>query len=201
MDQNNQDNYGCCCPAFVEENDYLKKMKPILVGGLIIYCILLILDMYFVGGTLAFDYLILMICLSFMIFNRCYIAFHYYTFISVLVVFSYCIPVVGVIIQNKFGLPNSVLIFCFYLFIIIFSVVFFYICFLAYKEMKYLFVNRTGSSPQLAGFTAPYTQGDRNYGNNNYNYNYNSNNSNNSNQNNNKGFKAFSGKGYAVGGS
>ena len=193
MDQNPQDNSGCCCPPFVEENDSLKKMKPVLIGGLVIYSILLIVDLFFIGGRLAIDYLFIIICLSFMIFNRCYLAFHYYTFLSIIIVFSYCLPLCGIIIQNKFEIDRGIAFFCINLFILIFSIVFFYFAFQAYKEMKYLFMNRSGSSPQLAGFTSGYPQSDSNYGNSNYNSNQN--------QNQSKGFKAFSGKGYTVGGS
>ena len=196
MDQSPQDNGGCCCPPFVEENDSLKKMKPVLIGGLVIYSILLILDLFYMGGRLLFEYLLIIVCLSFMIFNRCYLAFHYYTFLSIIIVFSYCLPLCGVIIQNIFDIKGGIILFCINVFILIFSLAFFYFGFQAYKEMKYLFVNRSGSSPQLAGFTSEYPQSDSNYGSNNY-----SSNNNNSNQNKSKGFKAFSGKGYTVGGS
>ena len=81
MDQNPQDNDGCCCAPFVEENDALKKMKPVLIGGLVIYCILIILELFFSSGRLTINYLFVILCLSLMIFNRCYLAFHYYTFL------------------------------------------------------------------------------------------------------------------------
>ena len=195
MDQNPQDNDGCCCAPFVEENDALKKMKPVLIGGLVIYCILIILELFFSSGRLTINYLLVILFLSLMIFNRCYLAFHFYTLLSIIIVFSYCLPICGLIIQNEFEIPGAIPAFCINLFILIFSVVFFYFGFQAYKEMKYLFMNRSGSSPQLAGFTSGYAQSDTNYGSNSSNSN------NNSNQNKNKGFKAFSGKGYTVGGS
>ena len=195
MDQNPQENDGCCCGPFVEENDALKKMKPVLVGGLVIYIILLILDLFFNGSRLAIDYLLIIVCLSLMIFNRCYLGFYYYTFLSIIIVFSNCLPICGIVIQNIFDLDRAVVIFAINLFIIIFSIAFFYFGFQAYKEMKYLFMNRTGMSPQLAGFTSGYPQSDSNYGSNSSNSN------NNSSQNKSKGFKAFSGKGYTVGGS
>ena len=195
MDQNPQDNDGCCCAPFVEENDALKKMKPVLIGGLVIYCILIILELFFSSGRLTINYLFVILCLSLMIFNRCYLAFHFYTILSIIIVFSYCLPICGLIIQNEFEIPGAIPAFCINLFILIFSVVFFYFGFQAYKEMKYLFMNRAGMSPQLAGFTSGYAQSDTNYSSNSSNSN------NNSNQNKNKGFKAFSGKGYTVGGS
>ena len=195
MDQNPQDNDGCCCAPFVEENDALKKMKPVLIGGLVIYCILIILELFFSSGRLTINYLFVILCLSLMIFNRCYLAFHFYTLLSIIIVFSYCLPICGLIIQNEFVIPGAIPAFCINLFILIFSVVFFYFGFQAYKEMKYLFMNRAGMSPQLAGFTSEYAQSDTNYGSNTSNSN------NNSNQNKNKGFKAFSGRGYTVGGS
>ena len=198
MDQNPQDNDGCCCAPFVEENDTLKKMKPILIGGLVIYSILFIVDLLFLGGRLLFNYICIIVCLSLMIFNRCFCAFYYYTFLTIIIVCSYCIPIIGLIIQNLFDIPGAIQVFCINVFLLIFSVAFFYFSFQAYKEMKYLYMNRSGSSPQLAGFTSGYPQSDANYGSNISNSNSNSNNNN---SNSKKGFKAFSGKGYTVGGS
>ena len=47
MEQNNQDDgIGCCCCSpMVEESETLKKLKPVLIGGIVIYSILLFLDL------------------------------------------------------------------------------------------------------------------------------------------------------------
>ena len=87
---------------------------------------------------------------------------------------------------------------------IIFYFVHFYLTFKAYKEMKYVFVNNNASPQLSSGFTSNFYQ-NNNYNNNTNDYNLNNYNSYNYNKNNNNntsgGFKAFSGKGYTVGGS
>ena len=194
MEQNNQDDgIGCCCCApMVEESETLKKLKPVLIGGIVIYSILLFLDLIYLGNMLLMDYALIILCLTLMTVNRCYLAFHYYTFLSILLVFSYIFPKCGIIIQLGFPNSKAIIEFCIQLFTIIFSVLIFYFGFDAYKEMKYLFINKIVSNPQLAGFTSGYPQVE-----NNYSTNSNNNNSKQSKSN----FKAFSGKGYRVGGS
>ena len=188
----NNDETGCCCGVMVEESDTLKKMKPILIGGVVIFGILTIVD-FCTDQLLFFYYLILGIILLIMTINRCYLVFFYFTFILIVYLFPSLLSQVGIYIQNKF--EKDIFKFVIYLISFVLTIVIFYFFFQAYKEMKYLFMNKIQNSPALVG----YGNGIFGGGNNTQNYN----NSNNSNTNDNKssGFKAFSGKGYRVGGS
>ena len=185
----NQDQVLCCQPL-VEENDAIKKIKPILNTGLIIYIILLFVDLFYLNTRNLGTYIFLSVSLYLLSFNKCFLIFHMYTIVSILLVFSTIIPYIGIIIQVKFGSSSDIVIkFCIFVFIVIFSFFIFYFSFVGYREMRYQYIQR-GDRPQFASnYRAP------NIAN---NANYNNNNSNN-NTNNRGGFKAFSGKGYRVG--
>ena len=206
-DQNNQEDIGCCCPPMTDESDELKKAKPFLIGGIIIYSVLLILDIIYLDNYNLITYLLLIITLSFFTFNRCFMVFQLFTIISIFLIFGTSIPGMGIIIQIGFKNPDltvNIIFFIIYLFIIVATCFIFYIGFNAYKEMRYLFEQRVSGNPHLIpSYMASNNQGEsgNNYDDGN-NYNNNSNNNyNNQNQNSHKGFKAFSGKGYTVGGS
>ena len=199
-----QDNF--CCQAMTEESEELKKLKPMLTGGIIIYAVLIFVDLFYLKDYILFDYLFLLLFLCFLTYNRCYLIFQIYTLFSLFLVFGTAVPGFGKIIQNKFGkqsLVDAIIKFCIYIFIIIFSCFIFYIGFNAYKEIRSLFEARIQNNPQLipSYMAANSYQSTVNRGNNYNSNNRNSDNNNNSNNNKNKGFKAFSGKGYTVGGS
>ena len=202
-DPNNQQQIGCCQPL-TDESDELKKTKPILIGGIVIYSVLLILDIVYLGNTNLFTYLFLIIMLSFFTFNRCFLLFQWFTILGIFLIFETSIPGIGIIIQTGFISPDlteGIIFFIIYLFILVATCFIFYVGFNAYKEMRYLYEQRArGNQYVIPGFMAS-NQAER--GN---NYSDNNNNSrnqynNNQNKNSNKGFKAFSGKGYTVGGS
>ena len=206
---NNEENFACCCKPITEESEELKKIKPILIGGLFIYLGLLFLDIFYIKNGLLFNYLFLILCIYFLTFNRCFMIFPIYTLFSIYLVLGNSLPIFGLIIQNKFDYPSktdAIIIFLIEAFIMVFSCFIFYMGFNAYKEIRYLFEMRVANNPSLI---PSYMATNANQSNNNYyasnNNNYNNNNNNNYNSNNNnkqnKGFKAFSGKGYAVGGS
>ena len=179
------DNVESCCVPFVEENSTLKKLKPVLIGGIIFYSIILILDIILLMNKIFFDYCLLILCLSLMIFNRCYIAFYYYTLLSIIIIFSNIIPSIGIIIQTHFKNKGDIIRFIIFFFILAFSIVFFYFGFLAYKEMKYLFMNRIVNNQPYVGIINDDEENNKNK---------------NSNNDKNKE-KYFTGKGYVVGGS
>ena len=215
---NNQEGTGCCCQPLTDENDELKKIKPILVGGIIIYIVLLFLDIIYLYDNNLFTYLMLILSLSFFTFNRCYILFQWFTIIAIFLIFETAIPGMGIRIQTGFNNPSlleAVINFVIYFFILASTCFIFFFGFVAYKEMKYLFEATVAGNPSLIpSYMAVNYQGGNgnNYGN---NYNYysggnnrrNNNNDDDSEDNNkrkkskpNKGFTAFSGKGYTVGG-
>ena len=199
----------CCCPPMTEESDILKKLKPILTVGIVVYCALFVLDLSLLYDGNFFFYLFFIFAVCFLIYNRCFIIFQFYTLGCIFLIFGTALPRAGIIIQNN-DLKNSldIIRFSIYIFIIIFSIIFYYFSFEAYKEIRYLYLNRSASNPQLNPYmiTGP-SLSNNNYNNNNYNNSnndYRRNNNDNNNSNNNsqtKGFKAFSGKGYKVGGS
>ena len=216
---NNQEESGCCCQPLTDENDELKKIKPILIGGIIIYTVLLFLDIFYLYDNNLITYLILILSLSFFTFNRCYILFQWFTIIAIFLIFETAIPGMGIRIQTGFKSPSlleAVINFVIYFFILASTCFIFFFGFVAYKEMKYLFETRIAGNPSLipSYMAANYQGGNgNNYGN---NYNYysggnnrrNNNNDDDSEDNNkrkkskpNKGFTPFSGKGYTVGGS
>ena len=213
-DQNNQEDIGCCCQPLTDESEELKKMKPILIGGIIIYAVLLFVDIIYLNDNNLLTYFILIIFLSFFTFNRCFLLFQWFTIISIFLIFETSIPGMGIIIQTRFNSPallEAIILFIIYLFIIVATCFIFYIGFNAYKEMRYLFEQRISGNPHLIpSYMASNYQGEsgnnyvvsNNYGSNsNYNSNSNNNYNNNQNKDSKKGFKAFSGKGYTVGGS
>ena len=188
IENNNQDQVSCCQPM-VEENDVIKKIKPILKLGIIIYIILTFVDLFYLYTENFFSYIFLSLALFLLSHNKCFFIFQLYTIFSILLVFGTIIPHVGIIIQTNFvNGANSIIRFCIFIFIIIFSVFIFYFSFVAYKEIKYLLSQRVGGPQLIPSYMAPNV--------NNYSSN---NNSNNNNQNKSGGFKAFSGKGYVVG--
>ena len=210
----NQENFACCCQPMTEESEEFKKIKPMLITGLFIYIGLLFLDIFYLRDNNLFDYLFLIICIYCLIFNKCFMIFPIYTLFSMYLVLGTSLPGLGIIVQTKFKKPKTteaIIIFFIYFFIIFFSCFIFYISFNAYKEIRYLFEMKIANNPNLipSYMATNTTQSNNNYygSNNNYNSNYNNNNYNNGNYNNNnnnnqnKGFKAFSGKGYTVGGS
>ena len=69
MQENNEDSGGCCCRPLIEETDSIKKLKPILIAGIIIYTIVLFLDIFYIRGANLFSYviIILFLCLTFII--------------------------------------------------------------------------------------------------------------------------------------
>ena len=199
MEDNNEETGCCCCRPLMEETESIKKFKPILIGGIVVYTIVLFLDLFYLNGFNLFSYALIITFLCLMTFNRCHIAFTYYTIFSILLLFQNIIPGFGVPAQSNFPTSKSIGAFVIYLFMFIFYFVFFYFAFQAYKEMKYVFINNLSNRPQLGNqFSADFIQGsnNNNYGNSGSSYNTNNNNSSSS-----GGFKAFSGRGYAVGGS
>ena len=201
----------CCCPPMTEESEVLKKLKPILTAGIIVYCLLLALDIFLLKDGNFFFYIFFIFAVSFLLFNRCFIIFQFYTLGFIFLIFGTAIPGAGIIVQKgdlKLNKTKEIIKFCIYISIIIFSIIFYYFSFEAYKEMRYLFMMRSSSNPQ--SIPSYMVSGPSISNNNNYNSNYayrtnNNDNNNDSNNNNNnkntKGFKAFSGKGYRVGGS
>ena len=184
-----------CCSPIIEENGNLKKLKPILIIGVIIFGVLLIVDVL-IDRHFYLYYFVLGITLLLMVVNRCYFAFWYYTLFLVVYIFSSLLSKIGIYIQRRFdNLPIKN--FCVYLFAFIFVHIMFYFAFRAYKEMKYLYLMKLNTSQQLDKGILDGTL----EANNDYNTNYNSKSNNNANNNNKSGFKAFSGKGYIVGGS
>ena len=198
-DQGADEGMGCsCCRPMLEESDELKKYKPILIAGIIIYSVVCLLDTFYLRGWNLFEYITLIVFLCLMVFNRCYITFQFYTLFSVIILFQVIIPGIGIPLQSKFESGNAWGSFVIYLITFIFYFFYFYYAFKAYKEMKYIFTNNMGIRPQLSN---DYVQSNNEsygygYSGNNYNNNYNSNNNTSSSG----GFKAFSGKGYTVGG-
>ena len=208
MNDPNDQEIGCCCQPITDESEELKKLKPILIGGIIIYSVLLIVDISYLGNKNLLTYFFLIFILSFFTFNRCFIFFQWFTIISIFLIFDTSIPGMGIVIQTGFQSPNiteAIIIFIIYLFIIVATCFIFYIGFNAYKEMRYLYEQRISGNPHLIpSYMATNYQGEsgNNYGGSINNYTSNTNNNyNNQNQSSNKGFKAFSGKGYTVGGS
>ena len=195
---NNQETGCCCCRPLMEETNEIKKYKPFLIAGIIVYSIVLILDLFYIGGFNLFSYVIIITFLYLMTFNRCFLAFHFYTIYSIILLFQIIIPGFGVPLQSKFPSDYSIGVFVIYSFMFIFYFVFFYFAFQAYKEMKYVFQNNMNNRPQLSNtYAANFIPSNNNYGN-----NYGSGgNSYNNNAPSSGGFKAFSGKGYTVGGS
>ena len=206
-DPNNQE-IGCCCQPLTDESDELKKMKPILFGGIIIYTVLLFVDIAYLGDNNLMTYLFLVLILCFFTFNRCFLLFQWFTIISLFLIFGTSIPGMGIIIQTGFQSPDTIeaiIIFIIYLFIIVATCFIFFIGFNSYKEMRYLYEQKISGNPHLIpSYMASNYQGEsgNNYGGgNNYTSNSINKNYNNQNQSSKKGFKAFSGKGYTVGGS
>ena len=200
MQENNEDSGGCCCRPLIEETEEIQKLKPILISGIIIYTIALFLDIFYIGSANLFSYILIITFLCLMTFNRYYMVFPIYAIFSILLLFQVIIPGFGVPLQSKFEGDRAVGIFVIYLFMFIFFFVYFYFGFKAYKEMKYVFLEKLRNAPQLGNqYQANFIQNNNtNYNNYNNENNYGNNNNNSSSS---KGFKAFSGKGYAVGGS
>ena len=203
MEDNNQETGFCCCPIMMEETQEIKRFKPILIAGILIYIIVMFLDLFYLNNVNLFSYGLIITFLCLMTFNRCYIAFTYYAIFSIILLFQMIIPGFGIPLQSKFPTSKSIGSFIIYLFMFIFYFIYFYFGFQAYKEMKYVFTNNMSNRPQLGNqFSADFVQSNNNnynnygYQNNGNNYNSSSNNSSSS-----GGFKAFSGKGYQVGGS
>ena len=179
-----------CCPKLVEENDAIKRLKPILYVGIIVYVVLLFLDIFYLKTNNMTTYILLIVFLSLLSFKQCFLVFPMFTIISIILICGSYLPNVGVIAQNKFFNGGDIILkFCIYIFGIIFTIVLFYFSFIVYKEIRALIINGVGNGPQLiAGYPNE----------NNPNIVRNNNNNNN-NQNKSGGFKAFSGKGYRVG--
>ena len=187
---NNNQNQISCCQEIVEDNDVIKKIKPILNLGIVIYIIILFVDLFYLDTRNFGSYIFLTLALYLLSFNKCFYIFQFYTIISILLVFDTIIPKIGIIIQIKFrNGTDSIIKFGIYMFILIFSVFIFYFSFVGYKEMRYLFNQRGGTSPLIPSYMPSNTN----------NYNSNNNSINNNNKSNSGGFKAFSGKGYRVG--
>ena len=196
-DENNQENTCLCCRPLMPETPYFKKMKPILIAGLRVYSIVGLLDAFYLKHYNLMDFLLIILFLSLMTFNRCYIIFHLYTIFSIILLFIIIIPYVGIPLQTNFESENAEGTFIIYTFLLIFYFVFYYFAFQIYKDLKYSFMNGIGIRPQLSsGLASDYPQN-----NNDYNYGNSGNNYNNNNTPSSGGFKAFSGKGYTVGGS
>ena len=196
MDENNQEDSGCCCQSLIPENENIKKMKPILIVGILFYVILAFLDTFYLRNLSFFSYIGIVVFLCLMVFNGCYFFFSIYFIFSTLLLLTNIIPTFGVPLQTKFKSKNAIGAFIIHFIAFIFYFVYFYFGFKTYKEMKYIFLNNVVNSPQLSQDLVPQDGGYNNYSNSN-NYNRNNNQSNSSP----KGFKAFSGKGYTVGGS
>ena len=177
-----------CCNSMVDEDENLKKLKPVLIGGVIIYGILLLVDAFFLYSYFYFYYLILGILILLMALNRCYYAFWYYTLFLIVYIFPSLLSQIGIFIQCFFR-NDDIMIFFIYLFAFIFTIIMFYFAFNAYKEMKLLYIIKRHNGPRLSGGLFE------------ENSQPNNNSNRNNNNNKNKGYKAFSGKGYKVGGS
>ena len=196
MDGNNDDqDSGCCCQPLINESDNIKKMKPILIVGIIFYVIVGCLDTFYLKNYFIFSYIAIVVFLCLMVFNSCFIFFQLYMVFSVILLFQNIISTFGVPLQTGFQSQNAIGAFIIHIITFIFYFVYFYFCFKTYKEMKYIFLNNIGNSPQLSSNLVQSNQSS-NYYNNNNNFSNNNNTPSSS-----KGFKAFSGKGYAVGGS
>ena len=197
MDGNNQPDSGCCCQSLIRESDNIKKMKPILIAGIIFYIILAFLDTFYLKNLSFFSYIAIVVFLCLMVFNGCYFFFSMYFIFSTLLLVTNIIPTFGVPLQTGFKSNNAIGAFIIHFIAFVFYFVYFYFGFKTYKEMKYIFQNNYNNSPQLSQDLVGQDRGYNNYSNSN---NYNSNNNNQS-PSSSKGFKAFSGKGYTVGGS
>ena len=130
---NNQEGTGCCCQPLTDENDELKKIKPILIGGIIIYTVLLFLDIIYLYDNNLITYLMLILSLSFFTFNRCYILFQWFTIIAIFLIFETAIPGMGIRIQTGFKSPSlleAVINFVIYFFILASTcfIFFFWLC-------------------------------------------------------------------------
>ena len=193
MDGNNQPDSGCCCQSLIRESDNIKKMKPILIAGIIFYIILAFLDTFYLKNLSFFSYIAIVVFLCLMVFNGCYFFFSMYFIFSTLLLLTNIIPTFGVPLQTGFKSNNAIGAFIIHFIAFVFYFVYFYFGFKTYKEMKYIFQTIVGNSPQLSSHLVGEDRAAYN--------NYNGNNTNQSTPSTSKGFKAFSGKGYTVGGS
>ena len=193
MDGNNQPDSGCCCQSLIRESDNIKKMKPILIAGIIFYIILAFLDTFYLKNLSFFSYIAIVVFLCLMVFNGCFFFFSIYFIFSTLLLVTNIIPTFGVPLQTGFKSNNAIGAFIIHFIAFVFYFVYFYFGFKTYKEMKYIFQTIVGNSPQLSSHLVGEDRASYN--------NYNGNNTNQSTPSTSKGFKAFSGKGYAVGGS
>ena len=79
---NNQDQV-LCCQSLVDDNDKIKKLKPILNAGILIYFIILVVDLLYLNTRNLITYLFLCLCVCMMSFNKCFLIFQLYTIISI----------------------------------------------------------------------------------------------------------------------
>ena len=192
-DNSQRQGTGCCYAPLMEETENIKKYRPILIVGIVVYVAMFIIDMAFFGTYFIFEYIFIITCLCFMVFNRCFYMFQFYVIFSIILLCLNFIPRVGIAIQTFFDSRSVIAPFIVHLLMVIFYHFHFYLAFKAYKEMKYVFASKNDTSPQLSsGFKTDFYQTNNDNTRNNYNYNNNSSPG---------GFKAFSGKGYTVGGS
>ena len=108
MDGNNQQDSGCCCQSLIRESDNIKKMKPILIAGIIFYIILAFLDTFYLKNLSFFSYIAIVVFLCLMVFNGCYFFFSMYFIFSTLLLVTNIIPTFGVPLQTGFKSNNAI---------------------------------------------------------------------------------------------
>jgi hypothetical protein len=71
-DENNQENTCLCCRPFMPETPYFKKMKPILIAGILVYTIVGLLDAFYLKHYNLMDFLLIIhICKNKLINTKC----------------------------------------------------------------------------------------------------------------------------------
>jgi len=195
MSNENSNIFDCFGNPPFEDSQRLKKLKPLLFAGMIVYLVLLILEIFFFDGTSSTNYIFILCFLSLFIFLKYHQLFGFYVFISIYQCFSVILPRFGLIIQTGFEIildhRHPIIEFILNFFILCFSVIYFLITFDAFKEIKAL--GNAGNYPYLSNLS------NENNNNDNINNLY-PNETKEGKEKKNKGFKAFSGKGHVVGG-
>ena len=143
---NNRENFFIkCFEPTVNENENIKKLKPLLIISLFIILTIVFLD-FFVFETTIYIYLSLIILPIFLIvLKRFYYIFTIYTLIFIIFIIPKIINDLGAYFQVELMTTTRKFILCLKIFCFILLLVVYYIFFQYYKELKFLYIEQKQS--------------------------------------------------------
>ena len=125
-----------CCRDEIEPSLILKRMMSLLKLILALHFFVMIIDMFYIGTGFSF-YLFCQMIVNMLALCTKYFGHFLYIIIFIVLCIILIVYNIGVRFQSGFAFYNNEVVFCFYVFLLVFEILCGYVDFQLYKQAKH----------------------------------------------------------------